>query len=213
MTVIVSAPSYFKFITQDCNVFFNRQWDEKRKALMLNLTWIDDLENKLVEKFSRDYESDDFPCYDLWPRIWFNTFNQCSRDSHIEAKEYLSKFQYFKIENCELYLDDDKEEVYFSTPHYDHGSIVKMMATDDYDSALTAAYAYLNEYREWEIQHKANWEHANLLSMTNNSADHDSLVGTLQECDGCSAYTTIVREDLNGNVFCQACSFGDVTHR
>lgn len=75
---------------------------------------------------------------------------------------------------------------------------------DDYDSVVTAAYAYINEYRDWEKNHKNIWEAANIKSSEDNPFS-DTLVGTMQTCDGCGAYTKIVEEDRFQNGYCRTC--------
>lgn len=224
-----SAPSYFSYITQDEDPFFNAAWDEKLKTLTQDLSWIDELEslnrnevdeyrrsNPGWEKshstlgnyqlFSKDVDSDDFPTFYNWPNEWQLAFQACSTEACNSKTEYLKGFQKYSIGDNSLYINDDKEEVFFSTHGYDFGNIAKMTVKEDsFDSVLTAAYAFLNDYREWEKDHGAKWQQLNILSGAEPN-DPCSLVGTTQECDGCGAYTVIVNEDPNGNCLCKDCS-------
>ncbi|HAS7807782.1 TPA: hypothetical protein I7551_07750 [Vibrio cholerae] len=225
---IKSAPSYFSYITQESDPFFNEVWAQKLKTLTLDLSWVDELESvnrKEVDEyrrtnpdwevtrstygrydsFSKDVESEDFPTFHNWPIEWQSAFEACETEAYNLTTEHVKSFDKYLIGNNTLYIHDEKEEVFFSTNSYDFGCIKKMMAKDDsFDSVLTAAYALLNDYREWEKNHGVHWQKINILSGAEPKAIND-LKGTEQECDGCGAFTVIVNEDSNGNCFCKDC--------
>lgn len=207
---IKSAPTYYYYITQDCDPFFDVIWEKKLKTLTRDLSWIDAL-NAQGEAFSKDLSSEDFPTYHHWPLDWKMALQACSNEAHKAKTEYLKGSQKHEIDRDTLYINDETEEVFFSTNSYGYGDIRKMMVQDDrfdsvlFDSVLTAAYAYLNDYREWKEEHGANWEALNILSGAE-PCNTDSLVGTTQECDGCGAYTLIAKEDNNQNCFCKNCT-------
>lgn len=203
-----SAPHYFEYLEQAECPFFKKHWGEKLSQLMLDLTWIDELEKTDNEIYSRDKNDDDFPTFWNWPQKWQNDYNDAIRIAHKDKEIYLANAEVYRFDNDCLYILEDSEEVWFSTSSYANGDIRRMDAASgrkiEFDSAITAAYAFKNDYQDWEKNHGATYRAANILS----SADQmfsDSLVGTSQECDGCAAYTKIAKDD--GNIaLCENCA-------
>ena len=166
MSTIKSAPHYFSFLTQTESPFFNESWDKAFAELNSDLTWIDELEKEMEETYSRDFDDTDFPSYHIWPKNWRDAFESASRNSRENIKKHLLNAEKHEFDGITLYILEDQEEVWLSTPHYDYGSITKMESVDKYDSAITAAYIYLNEYENWSKKHKRSWDIANALSET-----------------------------------------------
>lgn len=201
-------PLYFSYLTQSDNPFFDVYWGKKLAKLVLDLKWIDELEVEDDCAYSRDFESDDFPTFWNWPQGWQDAHREASNSARLAKMAHLKSAEVVNIDGDELYILEDSEEVWFSTSTYANGIVMKMdaVSNDDieFDSAYTAAYAYMNDYKEWDAQYGSCWKAANILS----SADcqfSDKLVGTTQECDGCGAYTRIVKDD--GNVsLCAECA-------
>lgn len=201
---IVSAPNYFSFINQIECPFFKKSWSDKCSVLIKNTKWIDALEIEDNEKYSRDIESDDFPTYWNWPQEWQNEFEDAKNKAHSFKKEHLKNAEIHQIDSSTLYILDESEEVWFSTSYYANGEITKMGCNEQYDSALTAAYIFINEYAEWEKKHSATYKMANMLSSAD-SVFTDSLVNTNNECDGCGSFALIVKE-YNDIALCRNCA-------
>ncbi len=220
---IKSAPFYFDYLTQSECPFFDLIWQPKLNELSKDLSWIDHLnEEERLEReaeitsdlekgvkpsqrlsseyeSSKDFYSDDFPTFYNWPQEWQQAYRDIGNEIHLMKKEHLANADVFEINGSRLYILDESEEVWFSTNHYGNGDITKMdAATDrkvDFDSAITAAYAYKNDYEEWNTKHSSAYKAANILSSSESSVYTDSLKGTQQECDGCAAYSIIVKDD------------------
>ena len=204
---IKSAPLYFTYMTQASHPIFKRCWATKLHQLKKDLNWIDELEKEHEETYSRDYDSDDFPLFHCWPQAWRDAYNSAEDEASALLDEHLAKAEVFKVDGDRIYILD--EEVWFSTSSYNYGART-LMATSDhsdaiaFDSVATAAYAYVNDYNDWNAKYGARWEAANILS----KSDHpftDSLVGTTEECDGCGCYGKIVKE-IDDIILCEDCA-------
>lgn len=227
-----SAPLYFSYLIQTECPFFAKVWSEKLEQLMIDLTWIDrlnqqietDKSNRIAkdiesgrdpsnfyssgeQKCSKDFNAESFPSYHDWPKKWQEEYQSAIAQSRMQKESHLAAADTYRFDNSTLYILEDSEEVWFSTPHFANGDICKMAPTAndkvEFDSAITAAYAFKNDYQEWDAKFGNAYKAANILS----SADTvftDSLVGTTQECDGCAAFAKIVKDD--GNVaLCANC--------
>jgi hypothetical protein len=205
---VASKPLYFMYFTQDINPFFSKIWAEKLKALMADLAWIDELERRDSETYSRDYDHDDFPNYWVWPQSWRNAYGLAESEASLAKKELLKSAEAFTIDNDDLYIFEDENKVWFSTSSYDNGTLMQMQLQTgknehEFDSVVTAAYAFINDFNEWKQAHGKAYEMANILSKIERPFT-DSIVGTTQECDQCGGYARIVKEE-SGNAICCHC--------
>jgi len=204
---LASKPRYFDYLTQVDDPFFDQVWSSKLAVLSADLTWIDEMEVRHNETYSRDFEHDDFPTYYNWPKHWREAFQAAKNEGHLLKKAHLAQAETHRIDGDVVYILG--EEVWFSTNHYDNGDIYKMAVSDrdknhEFDSVVTAAYAYINDFNEWEQAHGKAYERANILSKIERPFT-DSLVGTEQECDLCGCYALIAKEE-NGNAICCHCA-------
>ena len=202
--MIKSAPNYYSFLTQENCPFFESAINKQLLLLASDLSWIDALEKEDDETYSRDYFDCEFPHFVDWPKNWQDGHNAAMKEADDNLTKHLLKAEEHRLDSdVSLYILD--EEVYLSTQFYANGSIRKMSQIGRYDSAVTAAYIYINEYREWESKHSATYNAANILS-SSESIFTDSQMGTSQECDGCGNFRLIVIEDKNHNVYCSDCT-------
>ncbi len=218
-----SAPFYFNYLTQVECPFFAALWAQKLESLMVDLTWIDRLNQQIEadksgrikkdlesgrepsnyfasdeQKCSKVFNDESFPDYHDWPENWQSMFREAVNEAGQERDRHLAAADTYDCGHNVLYILEDSEEVWFSTPHFANGQQCKMDCAENdkvgFDSVVTAAYAFKNDYQEWDAKSGNAYRVANVLS----SAEvvlTDSLVGTEQECDGCAAFTEIVKDD------------------
>lgn len=199
-----SKPYYFSFLNQESEcTFFTEIWAEQLKAFS-NTSWIDALEIEDGEKYSRDFHSDDFPLFANWPHDFSRAFESATSDAQASITQHLKDAECHRIDGDTIYILN--EEVWLSTKSYGNGDIRKMNdATDTYDSVVTAAYVYINEHKEWSEKHGVKYEALNILSSLEEQRSIDSLIGTMQECDGCATYAVVTSEEGSHVYCCEDC--------
>lgn len=208
-----SKPLYFVYLAQteqSEDLFFNQVWSVKFAELSADLAWIDELEVKDGEAYSRDFDHVNFPTYYNWPASWRKAYEAAQNESHTLKKNHLAQAEVHQIDTQVIYIIG--EEVWLSTPHYDNSVIYKMKANEvkghSFDSVVTAAYAYINDFNEWKQAHGKAYERANIASKAQKPFT-DSLVGTMETCDQCGGYAVIAKEE-NGNAICFHCASASV---
>lgn len=201
---IKNKPHYFHYITQSSDDIFENIWSGVLRELKNDLSWIDRLEKEDDELYSRDYDHDDFQTYWNWPQNWRDEFENAKTIAHKQRIQLLSDAEKYEFDGQTIWIKG--ESVYLSTSSYACGDICLMTIDDDsdFDSVVTAAYAYINEWQDWNKKYGLKYEALNILSKAERPFT-DSLVGTTQECDGCGSYSLIV-EDKNGIVLCKYCA-------
>ncbi len=206
---IASKPRYSDYLSQVDDTIFDQVWSPKLAVLSADLSWIDEMEAQNNETYSRDFEHDDFPTYYNWPKSWREAFEAAKREWHLLKKAHLERAEVHRVDGDVVYILGD--EVWFSTNYYANGDIYKMAVSDrdkehEFDSVVSAAYALINDFKEWEQTHGKAYEMANILSKIERPfADLISVVGTTQECDLCGGYALIAKEE-DGNAICCHCA-------
>lgn len=161
---IVSAPYYFKYFTIGST--FTDDWKKG-----LSTAWIDALD-----------DPDDADNYHNWPSDWTEAYEKAVSAYQTAINEIAKSGITHPCGSTILYEVED--EFFASTPFYAHGAIDRVVINDDsnFDSAETAFYAFLNDYRDWEKQHKNKWDAANMLSSADAAANTDVVI-----CEMCGA--------------------------
>jgi hypothetical protein len=173
---IVFPPSYFKYLSQTNCPFFGEIWARELGNLANDIQWIDTLEKEDGTTYSRNPDSDDFPTYYNWPESWRRAYSRSVSEAEAKKKQHLRDAETHKLDEITLFILDDLEEVWLSTPHFNNGTIEKMDGLDPYDSVSTAAYVFLNLFNEWKAKHKNTWKAANILSSGNALPERDSVI-------------------------------------
>ncbi|MDI5832562.1 hypothetical protein OCF84_21425 (plasmid) [Shewanella xiamenensis] len=197
-----SKPLCHFYLHLDGNPFFNETWNKKRLPdLMKDLSWVEQEEPPV----SKDFDHDDFPTYWNWPQNWRTEYEAAKHEASLLLKQHVSNFEVFNLDGCTVYIDDCSGEVFASSAHHCHGDLCSAEPHDSFDSATTAAYAFVNDFKDWHSKWSGAYEAANILSKATRNVD-DTVVGTTEECDGCAAYSKIVKVDAHGNALCATCA-------
>lgn len=153
-----SRPMCHKYLSLRENPFLSETWDKARlPELMKDLSWVDEDDLSV----SKDYNHEDFPTFWNWPIEWQSEFRKAEAEALELLAEYVSSFEKFTLGSCIVYINEDTDEVFVSSPAYDNGYLSRAEPRSVFDSAPTAAYAFANDYNDW----RAASENAHLAAM------------------------------------------------
>lgn len=217
-----SQPQYFSYFTQATDPFFEFSLDNQ------NLDWIDlmnkqrksekqqridnDTKNGFnpdntfdtsEEQLSKDFDSIDFPSGHIWPIDFMKKYKTAIKSAESKMSEIVKTAKkVLEIDDVTIYLECEDNNHYFSTRYYACGSIERAKTASDssFDSVDTAIYAFINDYKDWQLAHGKTYEKTILLSnlealrqpdFTNTDCQHDDLGslgyqhGSIVECPFC----------------------------
>lgn len=168
MKKIVREPHHFKYFTRCLdNIYFN-------VFLNCDMGWVDELQAKEDaerasrkkeglfcfdrEVYSSDPSSDYFPIYSDWPESKQEKLKILVRAEEKKVQAIARTGKIVKCNSVTLYLDCSDGNHYFSTPYFNYGEIYKAKLIEnnsfaDFDSALTAVYAFYNDWKDWDAEH------------------------------------------------------------
>jgi len=165
--ISMSPPLYFNFFTQGENPYLDLSWVKS-----FDMSWVDRLNTKNKAEgdndiASKDIDSCEFPHAIHWPKEFEEKFNHSvavakeKKQAQIEGAEETLEIDYLTI-----YLDCPDGHHYFKTSYYNNGSIERAVIRDDspYDSAETAVYIFVNEWKDWDKEHGQKYRQACSLS-------------------------------------------------
>lgn len=175
-----SAPFRISYFSQGESVYIDWSWLDRE-----DLSWIDRLNGERakerakhpdfgvtfhssdLKELSKDFSSVDFPPSHEWPDEFRSKYHDTIKNNTAKIKEMVaSADEVVEVDNCTIYLDCADGYHYFSTPCFNYGSIEVAAIDDDssFDSAETAVYAFVNDYRDWEEDHGETYRKAEMLS-------------------------------------------------
>lgn len=178
---IVSAPYYFEYF---------------RIGSTFNDDWMVGLSTDWKETLDDPEDADNYYC---WPEEWVAAYKEAVHGYQAKIRATAEAGQIYRCGEMTLY--DAGNEIFASTPYHGHGDIDIVEISDDsnFDSAETAFYAFINDYRDWEKSHKSRWDAANILSGADPGPATDSVI-----CELCGS-TFSIPQGSDGEM-CNECA-------